>query len=61
MEWIDGSSLNYGFNIDGSPTIGIYPWYQGEPNNGNEDCIHLFYSERWNIYPLIGMMLFVMI
>ena len=41
-KWSDGSSLNYGFNIDGSPTVGIYPWSQGEPNNvgGNENCVH---------------------
>ena len=33
-----------------SAITSIIPWYSGEPNNDNEDCVHLFTSQNyyWN-------------
>ena len=51
--WSDGSILTFGFNPDASPTNGVYPWGQGEPNNANEDCVNLFVGQSltWNDAP----------
>ena len=56
-EWKDGSSLSlYGFNADGSPATGTGPWLAGEPNNNNEDCVHLlrYGGFAWNDHPCSG-------
>merc|ERR1719385_580584 len=50
--WSDGSSLDYGFDSDDSPT-GSWPW-SGLPNNngGNEHFVVLLNSGYgWNDYP----------
>jgi len=46
--WSDGTAIDYGFNADGSPTVGAGPWYSGEPNDwkGSEDCTMI--SNRHN-------------
>ena len=44
--YIDGTSVKgtYGFDINGNPTVGIGPWHDNEPNNGNnEHCV-----QYWN-------------
>merc|ERR1719379_831262 len=37
---MDGSALDFGFISDGTPTTGISPWGEGEPNDDGfvEDC-----------------------
>ena len=49
-EWNDDSSLNFGFNPDGTPTTGTYPWIPGQPDSDAEDCTHLWAvrSFNWN-------------
>ena len=41
---VDGTSVNgsIGFDSNGSPITGTYPWNNGEPNGSSERCIHLF-------------------
>ena len=45
--WADGSALGYGFN-GANPAHSQDPWYPNEPNNVNEDCIHLFRPQQYN-------------
>lgn len=50
-KWSDGSALDYGFGSTTGTTSGAYPWYPGEPNNVNEDCVQLFpavLGNQWN-------------
>ena len=49
-KWTDGSDINFGFNSDGTPTTGIYPWVTGTPDNSDEDCVQLWGANGydWN-------------
>ena len=50
-KWIDGSTLDYGFDSNGDPTTTQNdPWYPGEPNDngGNENYIHYFVPQQFN-------------
>ena len=48
-KWSDGSDINFGFNSDGTPTTGVYPWYSSEPNKTG-DCIEMWDDKDydWN-------------
>ena len=40
--FIDGTSIKgiYGFDTNNKPTVGVGPWHDNEPNNGNnEHCV----------------------
>ena len=51
-KWVDGSAVNYGFyNNDGSnPSVGIFPWSIGEPNNSEQQCTQIwrFDDYKWD-------------
>ena len=53
-EYIDGTSVNgeYGFDLNGNPTVGITPWDKGQPDYSSnmEHCVHLavFHNDRFN-------------
>ena len=53
-KYVDGTSVNgsFGFNINGQPTTGVFPWHNNEPNKDSERCISLWkpQSYKWNDY-----------
>ena len=51
--WTDGSKLDYGFNADGSPTNGVWPWQVNEPNFAYSVQFHVCLvanAQGWNDY-----------
>lgn len=48
--WTDGTKLDYGFDGDGNPTKGVWPWRSGEPSfsNSNEFSTRLIVGKGWN-------------
>eukprot|EP01084_Bolivina_argentea_P253728 426322_1 len=52
--WSDGSPSDYGFNIDGTPTTSVDPWYTNQPNGlRGENCVHIaqWMEYDWNSAP----------
>ena len=47
-KWIDGSDIDYAFDLNGNPLTGNDPWWTGEPNHDTEDCIHIFEGQSFN-------------
>ena len=43
----DGTPLEYGFDINGTPTIGSIPWAVGEPRERNRHCIQLWKGGKY--------------
>ena len=54
--YIDGSDVrnSSGFDVNGNPNVGVYPWDKTEPNNweNKEKCVHFHRQKQY----LNGMM-----